>query len=327
MRIDVHSHLCPSELPDFAGRFADERWPAVRHGPDGSSLVRNGAVYRRIDDRYWGLGRRLEYLDRHGIDMQVVSPLPVLLPAWAPREQAAQACDWLNEAVAAFVAQRPDRLVGFGTAALHDPSTIESTLRHVRELGLAGVEIGTIYGGLRLGAEEVRAFFTLAAEWDLPVLVHPLEGAPADPHQPPIDPAIRFSLGVTTDTALAAASLCLSGTLREAPRARVCLSHGGGSYYWTRPRLRQVIEAARGLEAANSAISGDDFWVDTAMVAAGNLRYLADCVDRTRMLIGSDYPATSSLDPLAALAEVGWDDDPAIAHRNASRFLGLNSAA
>ncbi len=323
MRIDVHSHLCPEELPDYAATFGDPRWPAVVSSPDGvRSIARDGAVYRAIDDRYWGIDRRIQYLDQHGIDVQAVSPLPVLLPAWAPPAQATTACAWLNHTVAAFVARRPDRLVGLGTVALQSPSTMEATLQQVRDLGLHGVEIGTVYGSDDLGATSTREFLDLAAAWRVPVLVHPLEGATSG-NDRMSTPAIRFSVGVTTDTALAATSLTLAGSLDSLPR--LCLSHGGGSYYWNRPRLRQVLATTRGDDEADRILGVDPFWVDTAMVGAANLRYLAECVDPHRIVIGTDYPATAAVDPCAALAEVGWDHDPDITHRNARAFLALAS--
>ncbi len=320
MRIDVHSHLCPEEIPDYASAFGDARWPMVVPSRNGTrAIVRSGQVYREIDDRYWGVARRLEYLDRYGIDVQAVSPLPVLLPAWAPAADAAAACSWLNEAVAAFVASRPDRFVGLGTVALHAPDSVEPTLRQVRELGLAGVEIGTVHGGFDLGSDVTRQFFDLAAAWDVAVLVHPLEGAANGDGGRMTSPAVRFSVGVTTDTALAASSLMLAGGVDTLPR--LCLAHGGGSYYWTRPRLQQVLATARGADVAAEVFRVDPFWIDTAMVGAANLRYLADCVDRRRVLIGSDYPATAALDPCAALVEVGWHEDADVTHRNAQAFL------
>ena len=115
---------------------------------DGALVtMRDGRRYRPIDDRYFGADSRIRFLDEHDIDVQIVSPLPVLLPHWAPPRQASEVARWLNGAVADHVAQQPDRLVGLGTVALRDPSSIPAVLDQIVELGLVGVEIGTTYGG------------------------------------------------------------------------------------------------------------------------------------------------------------------------------------
>jgi hypothetical protein len=40
----------------------------------------------------------------------------------------------------------------------------------------------------------------------------------------------NFGLGMTTDTAIAAARLLFGGVLTQAPTLRVCLAHGGGTF-------------------------------------------------------------------------------------------------
>src|SRR5207249_5842925 len=100
---------------------------------------------------YFGEDSRIRFLDQYEIGVQVVSPLPVLLPHWAPPREASEVARWQNEAIADFVAKRPDRLIGLGTVAPQDPSGTLPVLDQVVDLGLAGVEIGTTYGGSELG--------------------------------------------------------------------------------------------------------------------------------------------------------------------------------
>ncbi|TAK68044.1 MAG: hypothetical protein EPO13_12450 [Actinomycetota bacterium] len=314
MRCDVHAHLCPADVPDFADRFSDAAWPVVTHSDTGSAIERAGAVYRRVDARYWGLPERLRFLDEVAVDVQVVSPLPVLLPYWAPPAEATVVSRWLNEATAAYVARQSDRLIGFGTVAAHDGAGVEAALDQIVELGLAGVEIGSTYGGLELGAPELRPFFHAAAARDLPVLLHPLEGAGLGRLT---ETATRFSVGVLTDTALAATSLALSGALDDVPDLRLCLSHGGGGFFWTLPRLRGIVDAER---AARLARLQARVWVDSASVSVEQLGYLGGLVPSGKILLGSDFPATGNGDPMAALAAVG-EPDEATLQRATHEFL------
>jgi aminocarboxymuconate-semialdehyde decarboxylase len=321
LRVDVHAHLCPAEVPDFAERFGDTRWPVVRAQADGAlAIMRDGRHYRPIDDRYFGVDSRIRFLDDHGIDVQVVSPLPVLLPHWAPPGQASDVARWLNAAVAEHVARRPDRLVGLGTIAPHDPTSTSAVLDQIVDLGLAGVEIGTTYGGAELGDEPVVEFFAAAAERGIPVLVHPLEGAGMGRLG---NELVRFSVGVMSDTSLAAASLLIAGVLVDHPELRICLSHGGGAFFWILPRLERMLASAVGSDRAGELVAAiGRVWVDSASLGVENLSYLEHRLGLDQLVIGTDFPAAALMDPAAALRAADHWSHPGICHENVERFLG-----
>jgi aminocarboxymuconate-semialdehyde decarboxylase len=321
LRVDVHAHLCAAEVPDFAEHFGDARWPVVRPQADGAlAIMRDGHLYRPIDDRYFGAASRIRFLDAHGIDIQVVSPLPVLLPHWAPPAEATEVARWLNASVAEHVAQRPDRLVGLGTIAPHDPASTSAVLDQIVDLGLAGIEIGTTYGGAELGDGPVVELFAEAAERGIPVLIHPLEGAGMGRLD---DALVRFSVGVMSDTSLAAASLLIAGVLVDHPSLRICLSHGGGSFFWILPRLERMLVGAVGADRGRELVAAiERVWVDSASLGVENLDYIEHRIGLDRFVIGSDFPAAAGMDPGAALREAGHWTHPSVCHENVERFLG-----
>lgn len=325
-RIDVHAHLVPADLPDFAARFGDARWPSLVRG-DGSGAVihRDGRPYRPVDDRYWSPERRLEFLDARGIDHQVVSPLPVLLPHWAPADAAAAFCRWQNAELARYAAAHPDRFSALGTVPVHHPDAAVAVLDQVVELGLAGIEIGTSAGGGEFDDDAHGQLFAAAAERGVPVLVHPLEGEGLGRMD---NPVVRFGVGVLADTAVAATFLLLGGALRRHRDLRVCLAHGGGAFFWALPRLAGMIERFAGPEETASMVDAvSRVWVDTASLGPPNLRYLAEVLGRDRIVLGSDYPATADVDPLEHLAAAGWHHDPEVMEHNARAFLGRPARA
>lgn len=320
MRIDVHAHLFPSELPDFAARFADPRWPTLARADGVAMINRGGSPYRPVDERYWSAGQRLAFLDRHGIDHQVVSPLPVLLPHWAPAEAAAEFCRWQNEELARYVAAHPDRFSAFGTVPVQHPEAALAALDQVQDLGLAGIEIGTSAQGGELDDAAHGELFAAAAERSVSVLVHPLEGEGLGRMD---NAMVRFGVGVLADTAIAGAHLLLAGVLRRHQDLRMCLSHGGGALFWSLPRLRGMLERFVGQEEADALVAAvSRVWVDTASLGTPNLQYLAALLGPDRLVLGSDFPATADVDPLEHLAALGWADDPDLMAGNALRFLG-----
>ncbi|HEX5365370.1 MAG TPA: amidohydrolase family protein [Acidimicrobiales bacterium] len=321
MRIDVHAHLVPADLPDLAARYGDARWPTLARDPGGTGVIRRGgAPYRPVDDRYWSPDRRLEFLDAHGIDRQVVSPLPVLLPHWAPAQAAADSCRWQNDALARYVAAHPDRFSALGTVPVQHPDAAVAALDQVVELGLAGIEIGTSAGGGELDDDAHGQLLAAAAERGVAVLVHPLEGEGLGRMG---NAVVRFGVGVLADTAIAATSLLLGGALRRHPRPRICLAHGGGAFFWSLPRLAGMLERAVGPDEAAAMVAAlTGVWVDTASLGPANLRYLAEVLGRDRMVLGTDFPATADVDPLEHLAALGWHEDGDVMASNAQAFLG-----
>lgn len=320
MRIDVHAHLFPSELPDFAARFGDPRWPILVRSDEATAIHRGGQPYRPIDRRYWSAEDRLAFLDLHEIDRQVVSPLPVLLPHWAPAEAAAEFCRWQNEELARYAAAHPDRFSAFGTVPVQHPGAALAALDQVQDLGLAGIEIGTSARGGEFDDAAHGELFAAAAERSMSVFVHPLEGEGLGRMD---NAVVRFGVGVLADTAIAGAYLLLAGALRRHPDLRVCLSHGGGAFFWSVPRLQGMLERFVGTEEATAMVEAvSRVWVDSTSLGAPNLRYLADVLGRDRIVLGSDFPATADVDPLEHLASLGWTDDAGVMAANASRFLG-----
>jgi aminocarboxymuconate-semialdehyde decarboxylase len=285
--VDVHAHFVPPALPDMAERYGDPRWPLlVRNGGTGE-IVQHGRRYRSVDDGYWSVAKRIEHLDAVGIGVQVLSPLPVMLPFWAEADRADYFCRAHNEELAGIVRDHPDRFLAFGAVPLQDPARAIKQVGQVRGLGLAGLEFGTWVGADHdLGDPAYADVFRAAAEAGLPVLLHP--NAPST-FPRAYGPEIQLGIGVGCDTARAMASMHLAGILRDLAGLRLCLAHGGGAFMWLWPRFRNL--------AIRAGADGDlpaGLYLDTAGLAEDNLPYLQQVHDQQRMVFGSDLPATGS---------------------------------
>src|SRR5258708_20125517 len=80
--IDVHSHVIPDHFPNNPSPSSNTRWPCLEVKPQSASLVIDSKPFRDVDARSWNVSQRIEDMNRDGVAIQVLSPLPELLSYW-----------------------------------------------------------------------------------------------------------------------------------------------------------------------------------------------------------------------------------------------------
>jgi aminocarboxymuconate-semialdehyde decarboxylase len=237
VRIDVHTHVVPPRWEDWAARYGGGAWPRLVPRDECRATIMTGdRFFRDIDDRAWSPERRIEDMDRLGIDRQALSPPPVMLCYWAEPKAGQAFARMQNAYIAEVAARHPARFTGMATVPLQEPAVAIEELRHVREqLGLGAVEIGTCPGGRDFDDPALFAFFEACQALDVAIFVHPAT---------PLIGAERLTkyyfpliVGNPLETALAISKLILGGVLERLPRLRICFAHGGGAFPFTLARL------------------------------------------------------------------------------------------
>lgn len=336
--IDVHTHVVPESFPRYLGRHVDAPWPSMApaHACHAHVMV-SGKVYRTVSHQCWSCSVRLADMDRQGVARQVLSPMPELLSYWLAPEDGAAMCRYLNEVIAAMVAEAPARFVGLGAVPLQDMPLAIEVLREVKERhGLAGVEIGGNVNGMPIGNARLRPFFEAAAALDLAIFVHALRPSGLERLVGP--PILEQVLAFPGEVGLAGASLLSGGTLAALPELRIALSHGGGTLPTLLPRLRhgwRKLGPLRDTLAGDPAVDVRRLYVDDLVYDAPALARVLEVFGAERVLAGSDYPfAIMDDDPAGSIAALGALDafrgDAAtlalLRGGNARRWLGLASA-
>src|SRR5689334_4273163 len=142
--IDIHSHVAVPEAAEFVKphldpatipliNFATPETKALNAHQDGE---RRGVMTSH--------DRRLADLDAMGIDMQLVMCPPPQCYYTVPPDIAVNAARIVNDGIAAYVAERPDRFAALGTAPMPDSGeAVRELERCMTSLKFKGVQILT----------------------------------------------------------------------------------------------------------------------------------------------------------------------------------------
>ena len=292
LKIDVHTHILPREIPKWKDRFGYGGFITLDHyKPCCAHMVRDdGKHFRDIEENCWDAPARIEEMDATGVGVQVLSTVPVMFSYWAKPEDGAETATFLNDHVAEIVGEFPLRFVGLGTVPMQDTALAIKELERCKSLGLAGVQIGTNVNQLNLSEPQFFDFFNACEELGMAVFVHPWEMMGEADMQKYWLP---WLVGMPAEVSRAICSLIFSGVLEKLPKLRICFAHGGGAFPSTIGRIEHGFEVRPDLFTDNTYGARKylhRMYFDSLVHDAATLDYLIQLVGADRVMLGSDYP-------------------------------------
>src|SRR5690606_29746755 len=116
LKIDVHTHILPRDWPDLKEKYGYGGFVQMRHEMDGCACMEiDGKHFRKVEPNCYEPEARLADCERDGVDVQVLSTVPVMFSYWAKPEHGLDLSRFLNDHIAGVVAQYPRRFIGLGT--------------------------------------------------------------------------------------------------------------------------------------------------------------------------------------------------------------------
>lgn len=329
LKIDIHTHILPESWPDLRARYGYGGFVALdHHRPGWARMVVDGNTFREIPATCWDSGPRLEECDRHRVDVQVLSTLPVMFSYWAKPNDALDLARRLNDQIAGTVAAHPKRFVGLGTLPMQAPDLAVPELeRCVRTLGLAGVQIGSHVNDWNLDRPELFPVFEAARDLGAAVFVHPWDMMGGD-RMPKY--WLPWLVGMPAEVTLAICSLIFGGVLERLPGLRIAFAHGGGTFPGTLGRIERGFTSRPDLCAVDNRVNPREYlkriYFDSLVHDADTLRFLIRLAGADRVALGSDYPFPLGEEVAGTLIESMSDLDSAARDRllagTALEFLG-----
>jgi aminocarboxymuconate-semialdehyde decarboxylase len=322
--VDIHCHLnipAADELmrPHLAGQLSIHTFScAATDDTNRKQFERIGRTLNVIDER-------LAYMDRLGVDIQAISPVPTQYYYFADADLGREAARIVNDGIATAVARHPDRLIGMGTVPLQVPElAVIEMKRCISDLGLRGIEISSNVAGRELADAQFWPFFAAAEELGVLLFMHPLgftHGQRLSQHY------LNNLIGNPLESTIALSHLIFGGVLERYPGLRLCVAHGGGYLptYWGRMdhAWRERDDCRQFLPRPPSEYLRR-LYFDTVVFDQKHQRFLLETYGPEQLLMGTDYPFDMAesepvrfheeLDPLARQKILGG---------NAVRLLGL----
>ncbi|MGE4657435.1 MAG: amidohydrolase family protein [Gammaproteobacteria bacterium] len=328
MRIDVHTHYIP-EVAIQKVRQGKGIDGIVAESQNGSEYLVHPSLGMRypIKPEFSDRAAKLNHMDRLGIDISILSVVPLWLFHWSPAEIAQDFCREANNWLADFVSGS-DRLIGMATVPLQAPDEAAKELRRATtDLGLQGVQIGTTVNGIPLDDKIFKPFFDTAEELGSTVSIHPCYSGKPPQFE---DYYMKNLTGNPLATATAASRLILSGFLDRHPRLKVILVHAGGFMPYQIGRLDHGYKVRQEASAHIQKRPSEylrRFYFDTITHAPAPLAFLVDLVGQDRVILGTDIPfdmADTDFSRIIEQAQLPPNTTTAIESGNAMELFNLD---
>jgi len=324
MRIDIHSHLMPSEyLQELSSRGAR---PRIHVSGDGMKQMDCGSgLSYSVTERMTSIDAKIDQMKEARVDHQVLSlPLPGV--DLFSRKLASRLARTANDELAHVSRSRPEQFSAAATVPLRYPDLAIGELRRsVEELGMRMVEIFSNVAGMPLDSERYWPFYKEAERLGVPLLIHP--GRPVM-MESVRDYSLAGAVGFLFDTTIAILRLVYSGVLEKFPSLRVIVPHMGSTIPYLVGRIDHQFRLSAKGQMTLPKLPSDylrKVYIDTAQsLYKPAMECALSFTPHDRILFGSDDPFVDLKQSVASVKALGLPtNEEAMVFSGNAKSLGI----
>jgi len=292
MKIDIHTHIMPDKMPNWARKFGYGDFIHLEHRNCKACMMKGDKLFREVEDNCFEPTLRMKEMDETNVTIQVLSTIPVLFNYWAKPKDGFETSRFLNDHIANTVFKNPDRFIALGTVPLQDIDLAISEMeRCVVELKMPGLEIGSNINGINLGDPIFFPFYKRAEELGCSLFIHPWEMMGEQQMQ---QYWLPWLVGMPAETSRAICSMIFGGVMEKFPKLKLAFAHGGGSFPATIGRIEHGFNVRPDLVAIDNAVNPKKyigkFWIDSLVHDEKSMQFIIDVMGENAICLGSDYP-------------------------------------
>ena len=292
LKIDMHSHIIPKNLPDWEKKFGYEGFIRLEHHkPSWANMMQGDNFFREINHNCWDPEIRMNDYEKYATQVQVVCTIPVLFAYFSKPKDGLEVARFLNDDLANLVNKYPKKYIGLGSLPMQDPELAVQELFRIKELGLKGVQIGSNVQDKNLNEPDFFPVWEACEKLGLAVLVHPWNMMGKKKMSKYWLP---WLVGMPAETSRAMCSMIFGGIFDKFPDLRVNFCHASGSFLSTIGRIEHGFNSRPDLVACDNLKNPRQycghFWVDCITHDQDMLHYVLKMQGSKRVTLGSDYP-------------------------------------
>jgi aminocarboxymuconate-semialdehyde decarboxylase len=292
LKIDMHSHIIPKNLPDWEKKFGYEGFVRLEHHkPSWANMMQGDNFFREINHNCWDPEVRINEYEKYTTQVQVVCTIPVLFAYFSKPKDGLEVARFLNDDLANLVNKYPKKYIGLGSLPMQDPELAVQELFRIKELGLKGVQIGSNIEDKNLNEPDFFPVWEACEKLGLAVLVHPWNMMGKKNMNKYWLP---WLVGMPAETSRAMCSMIFGGIFDKFPNLRVNFCHASGSFLSTIGRIEHGFNCRPDLVAVDNPKNPREycghFWVDCITHDEDMLHYVLKMQGSKRVTLGSDYP-------------------------------------
>ncbi len=290
MIIDCHGHVsAPAELWAYKATQLASRGS---HGRGGVK-VSDDDVRAAVNKAEIGPLGHLDYLAHHGTDMQLLSPRPFHL---MHSEKPAKIVHWFTEECNNMIHRQmgmfPDTFIGVCALPQVAGDPIEKALPELErciKMGFVGCLLNPDpyeNGGVEppgLGERYWYPLYEKLCELDVPAHIHATGSRSA---------RTPYSLHFINEESIAVYTLVMSDVLKDFPKLKIVVSHGGGAIPYQIGRFESP--TLRRGDGQRFSDGMRKLYYDTVLYSEEGLRLLIKTVGADQCLFGAECPGVGS---------------------------------